>query len=95
MTAAVAGLAAPSSCLPPPPPGPPGSRAVVHGPGFYHRLPPRYAGEYYLHGGRYYYGGRHELGRFRYEGRYYPSRYSHGGRYYYGGLFSPPPPPRP
>jgi hypothetical protein len=87
----VALLALLPSCLPPPPPGPyPYGRAVVAGPGFYAALPPRYAGEYYLHQGRYYYGGVHQVGRFRYQGRVYPGRYLHNGQYFYGGVHHPP-----
>ena len=57
-------------------------------PGVYAVLPPGYGGAYYFHEGRYYYGGRHEVGRFYWNGRYYDHRYSHNGRYYYGGRYA-------
>ena len=61
--------------------------AVVRGPGVYAALPSDYAGSYYSHHGRYYYGGRHEDGRFQSDGHYYDHRYTHNGRYYYGGQY--------
>lgn len=60
---------------------------VVRGPGVYAALPSGYAGSYYSHQGRYYYGGRHEDGRFQSDGQYYNHRYTHDGRYYYGGQY--------
>lgn len=71
------------SCLPPPPHVQ--VRAVLAEPGYYDTLPTGYRGEYYQEGGRYYYGGRHEVGRYQWNGRVYDSRYSHNGRYYYNG----------
>ena len=83
LVASVACVALLPSCLPPPP----GVhvRAVFGEPGYYDALPYGYGGEYYRHGGRYYYGGRHEVGRYRWNGQVYDNRYYHNGRYYYGG----------
>ncbi len=71
------------ACLPPPP----GVhvRAVVSNPGYYDRVPHNYHGSYYQHDGRYYYGGRHDVGHYHWNGQDYDSRYYHSGRYYYGG----------
>lgn len=62
--------------------------AVISTPGFYASLPGSYRGEYYQHDGRYYYGGRHEQGHYRYNGRIYDQRYNHNGQYYYGGQYN-------
>ena len=85
LSSAVAFMALLPSCLPPPLPY--RARVSVRGPGYYDSLPSDYRGDYYQHGTRYYYGGRHESGRFRYEGREYQNRYNHGGQYYYGGQY--------
>lgn len=87
LTSSVAFVAVLPSCLPPPP-GIHG-RVVLNTPGYYEALPRGYGGEYYQHDGRYYYGGRHETGHYRSEGRVYDNRYYHGGRYYYGGQHYP------
>lgn len=87
LSSSVALIALLPSCLPPP--------SMVHGrvpirtPGYYDALPGDYRGDYYQHSGRYYYGGRHEVGRYRSDGRVYGNRYYHGGRYYYGGQYQP------
>ncbi len=62
-------------------------RAVVYQAGIYDQLPAGYLGSYYWRDGRYYYGGRYELGRYRWHGRNYDHRYYHDGRYYYGGRY--------
>lgn len=87
LSSAVAFVTLLPSCLPPPPLH--HVRAVVRGPGYYDSLPSSYRGDYYQHNGRYYYGGRHEVGHYRSDGRVYGNRYYQGGRYYYGGQYSP------
>lgn len=61
-------------------PGPPVVRA-----GYWETVPATYAGDSFLIGSRYYYGGLYEEGDFVFEGRHYPCRYLHNGRYLYGG----------
>ena len=63
LSSAVAFMALLPSCLPPPLPY--RARVSVRGPGYYDSLPSDYRGDYYQHGTRYYYGGRHESGRQR------------------------------
>ena len=59
------------------------------GVGVYTSLPRGFTAPYYAHGGRYYYGGRWEVGRFHDHGRVYTGRYFHNGRHIYGGRFHP------
>ena len=53
--------------------------------GVWTTVPDEYDGDYYTHEHHYYYGGKHELGDFEYEGRHYPERYEHEGKWLYGG----------
>ena len=58
LSASVAFVALLPSCLPPPPRL--HARVALHEPGYYDTLPGDYRGDYYLHGGRYYYGGQYQ-----------------------------------
>jgi len=53
----------------------------------YATLPNTFAGNAYLHNGRYYSGGNYQTGRYHDHGRSYGNRYYHNGRYYYGGEY--------
>ena len=77
-----------SSCVAPVAETGPGYTAVGVGVGVYPSLPVDYEGDYYLHEGRYYYGGRYEHGAYLYHGHHYSTRYFHSGHYYYGGKFA-------
>jgi hypothetical protein len=53
--------------------------------GVWTTVPDDYDGDYYLYNKRYYYGGKHEVGDFKWEGRSYKDRYMHDGKWIYGG----------
>src|SRR3954468_7423902 len=53
--------------------------------GVWTTVPDDYDGAYYLYNKQYYYGGKHEVGDFDWEGHHYSDRYFHDGKWIYGG----------
>lgn len=62
----------------------PGSSTTVTA-GVWTTVPEDYDGDYYVHQNHYYYGGKHEVGEFEWEGHHYKDRYEHEGKWVYGG----------